>query len=65
MKQFLILMWVLWAQMLWVFGVPSYYFIDHGNWRAFVSIPLFIVTLYFGWRLLVRTRREWQQGSSR
>jgi hypothetical protein len=61
MKQMIILLWVLWAQMLWIFGIPSIYFVRIGDWRAGVSIPLFVVTLYAGWRLWRRTRREWQQ----
>ncbi len=63
MKQLFILLWVLWAQMLWVFGVPSIYFLRISDWRAGVSIPCLFATLYFGWRLFRRTRQEWQQSS--
>lgn len=63
MKQLLILMWILWVNMLWVFGVPSIYLVRIGDWRAAVSIPLFVVTLYAGWRLFLRSRREWQRGN--
>ncbi len=61
MKQFIILLWVLWAQMFWVFGVPSIYLVRIHDWRAFVTIPLFIITLFAGWRLFLRTRKEWRQ----
>jgi len=63
MKQLFVLLWVLWANMLWVFGVPSYYFlfVRHGDWRALVSVPLLLLTLFAGWRLFLRSRREWRR----
>ncbi len=65
MKQLFILLWVFWANMLWIFGIPSYYFlfVRHGDWRAFVSVPIFVFTLFAGWRLFLRSRREWRQSS--
>ena len=61
MKQFLILVWIVWVQMLFVFGVPSVYFLRRGDWRGLISIPIFVVLLYAGWRLLQRSRRDWHQ----
>jgi hypothetical protein len=63
MKQILLLLWILWANMLWVFGVPSIYLVRLGDWRAGISVPLFLFTLYAGWRLYRRTRRDWRQSS--
>ncbi len=64
MKQLFILLWILWANMLWVFGIPSIYLVRLGDWRAFVSVPLFLFTLFAGWRLFIRSRQEWRQSAS-
>lgn len=61
MKQLFILLWILWANLLWIFGIPSIYFVRLGYWQAFASVPLFLLTLFAGWRLFLRSRREWQQ----
>ncbi len=61
MKQFFVLLWVFWANLLWIFGLPSIYFVRLGYWQAFVSVPLFLVTLFVGWLLFRRSRREWQR----
>ncbi len=63
MKQLFILLWVFWANMLWIFGIPSIYFLflHHFSPWAFVSVPFFLFTLFAGWRLFIRSRREWQQ----
>ena len=63
MKQLFILLWVFWANMLWIFGIPSYYFLflHHYSPWAFVTVPVFLFTLFAGWRLFLRSRREWQQ----
>ena len=61
MKQLFVLLWVFWANLLWIFGLPSLYFVRMGYWQAFVSVPLFLSTLFAGWRLFIRSRREWQQ----
>ena len=65
MKQLFILLWVFWANMLWVFGIPSFYFLflHHFSQWAFVSVPLFLFTLFAGWRLFLRSRREWRQSA--
>lgn len=63
MKQIFVLLWIFWANMLWIFGIPSVYFIRLGDWRAFISVPLFLFTLYCGWRLFLRSRREWQRSA--
>ncbi len=65
MKQLFILLWVLWAQMLWVFGIPSYYFLfaHHFSAWAYVSVPAFLFTLFAGWRLFIRSRQEWRQSA--
>lgn len=61
MKQFLILLWVFWVQMMFVFGVPSVYFLRRGDWRGLISVPIFALLLFAGWRLLLRSRRDWHQ----
>jgi hypothetical protein len=62
MRQLLVVLWIFWAQMFFVFGVPSSYFIRTEDYaRLAVSGPLFLLTLFLGWRLLVRTRRDWNR----
>jgi hypothetical protein len=62
MRHLLVVLWIFWAQMFFVFGVPSTYFIRTGDYaRLAVSAPLFLLTLFLGWRLYVRTRRDWNR----
>jgi hypothetical protein len=64
MKQLLIILWIFWAQMFFVFGAPSVYFVRTSDYaRLAVSAPLFLITLFLGWRLFLRTRRDWNRVS--
>jgi hypothetical protein len=64
MKQFLVILWIFWAQMFFVFGVPSIFFVRTGDYgRLAVSAPLFLIVLFLGWRLFLRTRRDWNRVS--
>jgi len=59
MRPFLILLWIFWANMLFMFGVTTVYFARVANWRGLISAPILAVVLYAGWRLWMRSRREW------
>ena len=62
MKQLLIVLWIFWAQMFFVFGVPSIFFIRTGDYaRLAVSAPVFVVVLFLGWKLYQKTRRDWSR----
>ncbi len=63
MKQFLILLWILWVQMAFIFSITSIYFIRLGNWRGLITVPLFLFTAYCGWRLYMKSRHEWRQSA--
>ena len=59
MRGLLVLFWVFWANMLFLFGVPTIYLLTIRDWRAFVSGPILLLVLFAGWKLAERTRRDW------
>jgi hypothetical protein len=62
MKQLLIVLWIFWAQMFVVFGTTSIYFVRTSDLpRLAVSGPLFLLVLFAGWKLILRTRRDWNR----
>ncbi len=62
MKQLLIVLWVFWAQMAFVLGLPTAYFLRTGDFaRLAVSGPLFLAALALGVLLLRKTRRDWSR----
>lgn len=61
MKQFFVLLWILWFNLTFMFGITSIYFVRLADWRAFITVPLLALVLFWGWRLVGRTRREWRE----
>ncbi len=62
MRQLLVILWIFWAQMFFLFGTTSVYFVRTSDYaRLAVSGPLFLLTLVLGWRLALRTRRDWNR----
>lgn len=59
MRSFLVLLWIFWANMLFIFGITTIYFLRIQYWGAFVSGPLLLLVLYAGWKLLGKTRHDW------
>lgn len=59
MRGFFVLLWIFWANMLFLFGVPTIYLANIRDWRVFVSGPILLVVLFAGWKLAERTRRDW------
>lgn len=59
MRGFLILLWIFWVNMAFVFGVTTVYFVRIINWRGLITAPIFALVLFAGWRLIGRSRREW------
>jgi hypothetical protein len=62
MKQLIVILWIFWAQMFFGFGATTTYFVRTSDYaRLAVSGPLFLLTLFLGWRLYLRTRRDWHR----
>lgn len=59
MRSLLVLMWVFWANMLFIFGITTIYFVRIGYWGVLVSGPALALLLVGGWKLVERTRRDW------
>lgn len=61
MKGFIVLMWILWLNLAFTFGVTTIYFARIANWRGFVTAPLFVAVLFFGIKLVQKSRHGWNQ----
>lgn len=59
MRGFIILLWIFWANLAFVFGSTTFYFVRIANWRGLITAPIFAVLLFAGWRLWTRSRRDW------